>query len=290
MRLRHLSDSELHENTKTLVRKEREILTQVLWHLHEVDRRKLFSAMKYKSLHEYAVKELGYAEDQAYRRISAMRLLREVPEIEEKIDSGKITLTAISKAQTFFRRTEKKTRKEKSEILKKLEGKTTREVELTLNLIAPDAAKAPDRIKPVTEELVEIKFQANKALEEKLGRLKGLLAYKYPNISLGELIENLADLGLKEWSPSKEPSRVMRKRGVSNPDTISAQDRRDVWQRANHRCENCGSTYALEIDHIIPRALGGASTRKNLRLLCRNCNQRAAIEKIGIQATNWRAD
>ena len=203
MNLNHLSDSELHEKTKSLARKEREILTQVLWHLQEVDRRKLFSAMKYRSLHEYATKELGYAEDQAYRRINAMRLLREVPEIEEKIDTGKITLTAISKAQTFFRKTEKKTREEKSEILKKLEGKSTREVELTLNLIEPEAAKAPDRIKPVNEEVIEIRFQANKALEEKLERLKGLLAHKHPNISLGELIEKLADLGLKEWSPAK---------------------------------------------------------------------------------------
>ena len=57
--------------------------------------------------------------------------------------------------------------------------------------------------------------------------------------------------------------------------------RREVFER-DQTCTNCGSTYALEIDHRIAKALGGPSTRENLRLLCRNCNQRAAIETYGI--------
>ena len=48
------------------------------------------------------------------------------------------------------------------------------------------------------------------------------------------------------------------------------------------RCENCSSIYALEIDHRIPKALGGKNLRENLRLLCRQCNQRKAIEVFGL--------
>ena len=47
-------------------------------------------------------------------------------------------------------------------------------------------------------------------------------------------------------------------------------------------CENCGSTYALEWDHIVPKAKGGSDDLSNLRRLCRSCNQRAAIVHFGL--------
>ncbi|NUM88013.1 MAG: HNH endonuclease, partial [Bdellovibrionales bacterium] len=59
--------------------------------------------------------------------------------------------------------------------------------------------------------------------------------------------------------------------------------RRLIWQKAQNRCENCYSTYALEIDHRIPRAHGGKTHAPNLRLLCRACNQRAAIRVFGLR-------
>jgi hypothetical protein len=68
---------------------------------------------------------------------------------------------------------------------------------------------------------------------------------------------------------------------VKKPSTV--QTRRDVFARAGSACENCGSTFALEIDHIHPKALGGSSDAENLRVLCRACNQRAAIQVFGIR-------
>ncbi|NUM89291.1 MAG: HNH endonuclease, partial [Bdellovibrionales bacterium] len=56
-----------------------------------------------------------------------------------------------------------------------------------------------------------------------------------------------------------------------------------IWQKARSKCENCHSTYALEIDHRIPRAHGGTNDARNLRLLCRSCNQRAAIRVFGLK-------
>ncbi|MBC7385032.1 MAG: HNH endonuclease [Cryobacterium sp.] len=53
----------------------------------------------------------------------------------------------------------------------------------------------------------------------------------------------------------------------------SLQLRREIWKHHEGKCEKCASTYALEIDHIIPYSCGGLTTRDNLRLLCRNCNQ-----------------
>lgn len=47
-----------------------------------------------------------------------------------------------------------------------------------------------------------------------------------------------------------------------------------VWQRDGGRCTTCGSEFDLQYDHVIPVALGGATSEANLQLLCGACNQR----------------
>jgi 5-methylcytosine-specific restriction endonuclease McrA len=39
-------------------------------------------------------------------------------------------------------------------------------------------------------------------------------------------------------------------------------------------CEECGSKERLEFDHIIPVIEGGATTARNIQLLCESCNRR----------------
>jgi hypothetical protein len=51
-----------------------------------------------------------------------------------------------------------------------------------------------------------------------------------------------------------------------------------VRQRASHRCEYCQTSEFLsgqycQVDHIIPRALGGTSVLDNLCLACVDCNR-----------------
>jgi HNH endonuclease len=47
-----------------------------------------------------------------------------------------------------------------------------------------------------------------------------------------------------------------------------------VWIRDSGKCTKCGSREALEYDHVIPVAMGGSNTERNLRLLCERCNRR----------------
>ena len=92
MNLKHLTDSTLLKDTKFLASREREITVQILHHIKEIDRRKLYSDLKYSSIYEYCKKELCYSEGSAHRRIHAARMLKEMPEIEEKIESGALSL------------------------------------------------------------------------------------------------------------------------------------------------------------------------------------------------------
>lgn len=47
-----------------------------------------------------------------------------------------------------------------------------------------------------------------------------------------------------------------------------------VWQRDQGRCVECSSQSELEYDHVIPIAMGGSNTERNLQLLCAVCNRR----------------
>jgi 5-methylcytosine-specific restriction endonuclease McrA len=47
-----------------------------------------------------------------------------------------------------------------------------------------------------------------------------------------------------------------------------------VWQRDNGRCVQCSSQQNLEFDHVIPVAMGGSNTVRNIQLLCEACNRR----------------
>jgi hypothetical protein len=50
-----------------------------------------------------------------------------------------------------------------------------------------------------------------------------------------------------------------------------------VWNRDGGRCVRCRSNERLEFDHVIPIALGGANTARNLQLLCQACNREKGV-------------
>ena len=49
--------------------------------------------------------------------------------------------------------------------------------------------------------------------------------------------------------------------------------RRLVWDRDGGACVQCGERFELQFDHVIPVALGGATTADNLQVLCGPCNR-----------------
>ena len=76
---------------------------------------------------------------------------------------------------------------------------------------------------------------------------------------------------------------------------VSAEVRRAVWERDQGRCSyvdergrRCEERRYLEFDHELPRARGGRTTTKNLRLLCWAHNQQSARKAYGAEYVEER--
>ena len=58
--------------------------------------------------------------------------------------------------------------------------------------------------------------------------------------------------------------------------------RYSIQMRDGYKCVICQSTAALEIDHIVPLALGGRPyDPANLQTICRECHQAKSVSEIG---------
>ena len=49
-------------------------------------------------------------------------------------------------------------------------------------------------------------------------------------------------------------------------------NRREVLRRDHHRCQYCGTTKRLTLDHVIPRSKGGKHSWDNVTTACEKCN------------------
>lgn len=231
MNLNHLNDHDLLNHTKRLVEKERKIVTQILWHLKEVEKRKLHLACGYASLFEYAVKELKYSDGAAARRISAMRLLLSLPsemakQTESSLERGTLSLSTVSMAEQFFRNERKHSGKvylpdQKIKVIKELEGKSKRECERVLASISPQSLpKAYTQIRAISSTQTELKLIIDQDFIEKLETLKNKLSHKLQDYSLNGLIKYLVDQEIKKMEDSK---KKMRKSSANNNTTPPAE-------------------------------------------------------------------
>jgi hypothetical protein len=270
--IKAFSDSELLEKTRQVVAEERRITARVLAHLEEVERRQLYLSLECSSLFEYCQKDLKYSESEANARISAMRLSREVPEVVQAVSEGRLSLTNLVKARTYFNKTPMAL-EQKRELLSELEGLTTREC---VRRLEPDAPQRKT-------------FEVDDELLADLQRIREIWGNQ--DLSDTELLRKMAKLVLARIDPEAKKSPVAPK--VQAPDAqepkaatsdtppaelvtpetrhIPAAIKRAVWARDRGRCTyaGCRSRYAIQFDHVIPYSHGGAHTASNLRLLCR---------------------
>ncbi len=272
MNLKHLTDKTLLQDTKKLVQKELDSTTDVLHHLKEIERRKLFCDLGHSSMIDYAIKELGYSETSAIRRVKAARLIKEMPEISEKINDGSLSLSNLAKADVFFKREDIKEPAKKRIILKKIENQSARQCEKTLMELSPIKPLPKESQKLVTPEFTQLRINVSNDTMKLLEKAKSLMGKFSIN---DEFLKKLTEHGIESITHKRFKTRTTEQNPTSR--TITNQTKREVYEKSQGVCENCGSLFMLQIDHIEAFAMGGRTEARNLRLLCFHCNQRARI-------------
>lgn len=280
-----INDNDLIQKLKSLVQSERGLLAEVLRHLREVEKRQLYLQRGYSSMFAFCTEALSYSEAEAHIRIQAMRLMTAVPMVEEKLESGELSLSVAARAQACFRKTATPT-SNKVTIVTSLLGKSTRQAERELATYFPESSK-PEVERATTGELTRVEFEISKVCLEKLQRFRARTAHKNFAGRLETVFEALLDLALEKYDRPSGAAPISatstnatllgpRKVGAKRTRYIAAAVRREVWRRAGGQCQyhaqqsgkRCSSRYGMQIDHIVEYAQGGESTIENLQLLC----------------------
>ncbi len=289
-----MSKEQLLVAAKCSVKTETLATTEAIRHFSEISRRQFFLECGYATLFDMLTKYFGYCAGSAQIRINAMRLLRDVPEIETKISNGEVTLTTVSKLQTFFA-AEKKAQKtytqdEKMKLVDECIGKSTREVERELASKGPEPIKR-EVVRATSSTHSRVSLSLNNELLVKLEKLKGLLSCVNANMSFEELVERLVEMGLERLDPEAKANRAsnsfhaheMEKAPVQKRSRyIPAHARHATWKKNDGAgCEyvdsksgtRCGSKHFLQIDHVLAFSKGGSHSTENLRILCGQHNR-----------------
>ena len=90
-----------------------------------------------------------------------------------------------------------------------------------------------------------------------------------------ELLHDLPDRAISTVTDRYAyPSVIRLRRYINIPYSRIVLSRRNIFKRDDHRCQYCGSTQDLTIDHMLPRSRGGRDSWENLVTACTKCNTR----------------
>ena len=307
MNLSQYSNEDILQRLEKLVRTERKITHLVLSHINEVRRRRLFAELGYSSLHEYLVKHLGYADDSAYRRDQAARVLLQAPQVAEKLENGSLNLTQLTQVQRCLRQ-ELKTGElispaKTAGVLQLLENKNNYESQRILAVEFNQPIQFHEIVKPQRDSTVRMEISFSDEQMNILRKAKDYLSHILPEANWAEFFVHLAEkqvrknegkksLGNKfSKSPAAAASADCMPEGDTSAPTqdfsakpkrgpIKITTKRKLLNVAGGCCEyvnqqtgrRCESAYQLQVDHQVPLAFGGVDNESNYRILCRTHN------------------
>jgi 5-methylcytosine-specific restriction endonuclease McrA len=164
---------------------------------------------------------------------------------------------------------------------------------------------------PVAAEIFSLRVTLDTALKADLDELTALLSHKVPDGDLAAVLREAVHCALEKHgrrkgarAPARERAPARKRahaptytnashgaaRDASVRPHIPAHVRREVWKRDGGRCtwrgpdgHRCESRWRLELDHVVPFALGGAPAADGLRLLCRVHNELHAEQVFGAE-------
>jgi 5-methylcytosine-specific restriction endonuclease McrA len=231
-----LGDRDLLENLRRLVARSNAVTAELVAHLAEVDRRRLYLRAACSSLHSYCTSRLRLSDAAAFKRIQAARLVQRFPVVLDLLQTGALHLSAIITLHPHLNETNHR------ELLALADGKSQRDLERLLAARNPrpdvadsvrrlplPAAPAPSPIptamperlpplpppspargapaspaaargqtQPLSADRYCVKFTASETLVAKIDQARALLGHQLPTGDLAAIVERALDALIAE--------------------------------------------------------------------------------------------
>ena len=267
-----ISDDVLLRRLSEILKESRRVEVQLVAHIGEVDRRRLYADKAARSMFVYCTETLHLSEAEAYLRIGVARASRKHPELLPMLEDGRLHLSGIAKLapvlteanyDALLARAEHKSKRKIEELVAEIAPKpdvpsTMRKLpaprepakpapvaELRPDVVEAPAPPAP-RPAPVRPAVVEplapsrygVHFTASAELHEKLERLSALM----PGADLASVVEaavteKLERLEAKRFGKTKNPRKSIEQADTSPGSRyISAPVKRFVFDRDEGQC------------------------------------------------------
>jgi hypothetical protein len=185
----------------------------------------------------------------------------------------------------------------------------------------PRGAPKSPAVEPLTADLRRLHLTVSKGFLEKVAAARIGLSHAQPGATTEAVLEAALDLLLERQAQRKALGRrAVRAAKETRPQPglpatgestavgdsvvppwpprrphVPAAIEREVRLRDGDRCQFpldaggvCGSTWQVQLDHLVPRALGGPTTAANLRCACSFHNRYAAELELGATAAGVR--
>jgi hypothetical protein len=291
MNLKYLSNEDVENGLKGLIVRERKMLHLILDYILEVERRKIHLLKGYSSLFQYLIKEMGYSAGSAQRRIEAIYLMKQTPEVGAKIEDGSLNLSQIGLLAQAVKQKQSETGEKvevqiKSEILDKVQNLDGAATQKVIADVLDLELKAPEKKEFQKDESVHVSMTLTKEQYEKFVRCQELSAHTLEQENKSHNMVNALELVMdfylekKDLSFEKKSTRSKTVPEMKVLKTVTPKLKRAVFSQVSNCVFKdpvsgrvCGSTFKREIDHRQSQWAGGKNDLNNLTTLCASHNK-----------------
>lgn len=249
--------------------------------LQDVNRTKLFKKLNQANLYQYAVNILGLTEAVAACFNSVARKAAQIPLLNLAIQQRRLSVPKASRILSALN-------EDNADHLVEFAIKhTSRETDFEVARLNPKA-RSPNRVKVLSEDLVELRVSVPKDVFQKLERAQSLLSSKKSaHVDLAAAVGDLVQDFLERHDPVKKAERSSKKaptepklctnRVSKRPkrQPLTAAQKHAVFLRDGGRCTHmdshgnrCTTDRWLQIHHIVLVSEGGTNDPSNLTTLC----------------------
>lgn len=262
----------IHQRAVELSRQHTIVEASLVDTLISVEQTRLYKRLNKSNLFRYVVDILKLSEPVAYGLVAVANRSRQIPALKKAIAEHQLTVSMATRILSAL------TPENAAELVAFARTHSQRQIDFEVAKRNPRAAPR-DKVKPLSEDLVQVTITVSKDTYEKLKRAESLEAQKGKSSTAGAAIGAALDVYLDRHDPVRKAERATKKPGFcahrNTGRRLTAAQKHAVFARDRGRCthvdtdgKRCNTDRWVDVHHIILVSEGGTNEPENLTTLC----------------------